>query len=203
MRRKRSNVPDRGRGERLQAEGEDGRPCIKWRRKRNTNPAGEGREIVENTREKAETKNHQDMETILLTLTRLRYWSFLEAKPGERLRKQTRGDVSSVQWRMRISPAIPEKLKARHRNKGGPGVLCRGRFERRRRRRGEKMHPTSNKGGVEECEAKCTQLSQNTKKGTRSRLDSELENRTRTRYTETFRGRMEGWCRKIYQQTRR
>ena len=46
-RRKRSIVHGRQRGEQYMSEGEDGRPCIKWRRKQYKATAGEGGETVE------------------------------------------------------------------------------------------------------------------------------------------------------------
>ena len=57
------------------SEGEDGRPCIKWRRKQTTIPSGEGLETIEKmkdavteTEEKTETENLRDAEMEFLIM---------------------------------------------------------------------------------------------------------------------------------------
>ena len=49
-------------GDEYMSEGEDGRLCIKWRRKLSRKPTGEEREIVEKTKE-TEIEVEEKMET--------------------------------------------------------------------------------------------------------------------------------------------
>ena len=60
-------------GEEYLSEGDDGRPCIKWRRQRTTNTTGSKKETVEEgeeteigREEKAEAEEYRDPETKLL-----------------------------------------------------------------------------------------------------------------------------------------
>ena len=55
-----------GEGKDYLSEGEDGRPCIKWRKRRTTNPTGrekEGEEEELGGEEKVETQEYRDVET--------------------------------------------------------------------------------------------------------------------------------------------
>ena len=60
----------RGEGEEYLSEGEDGRPCIKWRKQRTTNPTGREKKTVEEGEEeeiegeeKVEAQEYRDAET--------------------------------------------------------------------------------------------------------------------------------------------
>ena len=71
------------------SEGEDGKPCIKWRRKLTSNPAGAGGETEEKMREaeteakeKTETETPTDAETELLIMEYQK-----KAKPGTTMLK--------------------------------------------------------------------------------------------------------------------
>ena len=87
------------------SEGEDGRPCIKWRGEQTAKPTGEGGETVQKMKEaeteaeeKTETENPRDAETKLLIMeyqknnnpdpTTLKVQVFLEEKPGGRMKGQ-------------------------------------------------------------------------------------------------------------------